>query len=132
MHWDPAAGTLVKFLDFRCIDSRETISPLRENPYPAIYGLAGLRQRALPEVLAVMESRSASELARHNAVRVWQHVFRDDEPKGVAMLVMEVDKAPTVSGGQLLKEAVAYAVRYWAPEDQTKCAAREPRKEAAQ
>jgi len=131
MHWDPAANTLVKFLDFRCVDSREPISPLR-NPYPAINGLTGLRQRALPEALAVMGSRSASELARHNAVSVWQLVFRDDEPKAVAMLAMEVDKAPTESAKQLLKEAVAYAVRYWAPENQSKCAANEPRKEAAQ
>ena len=109
-------------------------SPSRlEDQYPAVEALVSLRARALPKVLTVMESGSASELSRHNAMVVWMHVYRDDSPKGVAMLAKEVEKAPTDAAKQRLREAVADAVKYCTPDDKAKCkAASETRKETAQ
>jgi len=135
MRWEPAIGTLVKFLDFeRPLNDweKEGISHL-EGSYPAVDALASLGPRALPAVLNVMESGSTSELSRHNAMVVWMLVYRDDLPKGVAMLAKEVEKASTDAAKQRLREAVNDAEKYCTPDDKAKCkAASEPRKETAQ
>jgi hypothetical protein len=135
MRWQPATDTLVKFLDFQRPPNaweKEGMSRL-EGSYPAADALASLGPRALPKVLSVMESGSASELSRHNAMVVWMRVYRGDLPKRVSMLAKEIEKAPTDVAKQRLMEAVADAVKYCTPDDKAKCkAASETRKETAQ
>lgn len=128
LRWESAVETLVKFLDFRRpLNAGEKAGESQlEDPYPAVAALTSLRQRALPAVLMVMQSDSASELAKHNAVVVWMHVYwgvLGDSSKAVAMLAREVEKAPTETTKQRLREAVVDAVKYCPPEDKAKCQA---------
>jgi hypothetical protein len=138
MRWEPAIGTLVKFLDFqRPLNHWEKVGESHpEGPYPAVDALTSLRQKALPAVLTVMQSDSASELARHNAMVVWIQVYwgeLGDLPKAVAMLAQEVEKAPTERAKQRLREALADAVKYCPPDDKARCkAASETGKDTAQ
>jgi hypothetical protein len=126
-HFEPAIPTLVRLLDFRRpLTPREkrgfTMHPTGVwDLYPATSALSGIGKKALPAILQVIESESASSISKENAVFVWMEIYKYEPAKGVALLRQEMDKAREAAVKQRLQWALAKAVNWCNPSDQDSC-----------
>ncbi|MDT8067455.1 MAG: hypothetical protein ROO76_04745 [Terriglobia bacterium] len=129
-HDESAIPVLVKFLGFqypagplgkRNLEARKHgFGPT----FPAELALEKFGNRALPAVLELIKSTSASREARESAVAVWMNFYKDNAPTGVALLKQEADKTKDPFARQNLGYAAFLAQLNWcSPEQKAQCKA---------
>src|SRR6266704_2317644 len=113
--FEPAIRSLERLLDFRRPPTEREKKGFVLHPlgvweiYPAAGALSNMGSKALPAVLETIESSSASDVSRENAVFVWMeiHGLSDEHPKAIVRLNQELINAKDDG----LRERLRLAVR---------------------
>jgi hypothetical protein len=127
--YEAAVPTLVRLLDFQRPPNPREKAGFIVHPvglwdlYPAAGSLSLIGEKALPEILRVIEAASVSQTARENALFVWMETYRrtDSQRKGVAVLKQEEIKANDEKVKQRLKWAVQKALTWCSPQAEAAC-----------
>lgn len=127
LRYEPAIPVLSRLLDFRRPPNHHEQHgillhpPIIEEIYPTANALEEIGQSALPSVLEVIKSGSASSRARENAASVWMVIHKYESPKGVALLRQEAANAGDDVARKNLEWAISKAVAWCNPADQELC-----------
>jgi len=126
--YEAALPVLARYLDFKRPPNELEKDGVYLHPssvwqvYPAAAAFDEFGEKALPTLINVIRSASATELARQNAIAVLMAIHKYETPKGVALLKEEEVKATDDSSKRRLRSAISIAVAKWCgPVDQPSC-----------
>lgn len=123
--YEPAITPLVRLLDFRRpeTEGEKIFHGFDRETFPAEEALELIGNKALPDVLRIIESDTSSDTSRRNALNVWMELYRqsDENPKGVADLKSEESKVNDSTTKQRLQWAVRTAVTHCNPNELADC-----------
>jgi hypothetical protein len=107
---EPAILVLTKMLDFRWPRDawqKQAYFPDSPDPasiriFPAATALEQIGKNSLPAVLEAIKAPSTTRLGRETAVTVWMSFYKDERPRGVALLKQQADMTKDATARQRL------------------------------